>query len=267
MPVSAMPLKLQIAYQGWNGPSWEAQNATKGHAAAAPALKPPPAPPTPPTPSRKVTFLAPPDQWTAENAYFDPEVTHSELNNRWVEVDRPGGTPILVYGGKQLRQMQMKIILDAWNPATRSYFGSIDGQLKNLRYMMCVRPPLTIAYGSLEGGMYDVGLWRCTGMTIESQLRAPGTFDTVRAEINLTFTQASEPPKPAPVVPTPPPPPPAPPSPAPPAPRIHVIKKGDTMWDMAKHYYGNPLRWPEIAKANGNPNPRLLQIGSRFVIP
>ena len=50
-------------------------------------------------------------------------------------------------------------------------------------------------------------------------------------------------------------------------PRSVVIKKGDTMWDLAKKYYGDPNRWKEIQAANGGVNERKLQIGSTLVIP
>lgn len=47
----------------------------------------------------------------------------------------------------------------------------------------------------------------------------------------------------------------------------YTVKKGDTLWDLARKYYKNPYRWPSIADRNGVKNPRLLQIGTRLVIP
>lgn len=47
----------------------------------------------------------------------------------------------------------------------------------------------------------------------------------------------------------------------------YKVKKGDTLWDLARKYYGNPYLWPKIADRNGVKNPRLLQIGTRLVIP
>lgn len=47
----------------------------------------------------------------------------------------------------------------------------------------------------------------------------------------------------------------------------YTVKKGDTLWDIAKKYYNNPTLWPKIADRNGVKNPKLLQIGKKLVIP
>lgn len=50
-------------------------------------------------------------------------------------------------------------------------------------------------------------------------------------------------------------------------PKSVTVKKGTTMWDLAKKYYGDGTRWKEIQAANGGVNERKLQIGSTLVIP
>jgi hypothetical protein len=42
----------------------------------------------------------------------------------------------------------------------------------------------------------------------------------------------------------------APQPPASTAPREHIVKKGDTLWDLAKLYLNDPFRWPLIFDAN-----------------
>ena len=49
--------------------------------------------------------------------------------------------------------------------------------------------------------------------------------------------------------------------------RHYTIKRGDTLWDLAQKYYGNPYAWTRIAQANQNPDPRRLQIGRKMIIP
>lgn len=69
--------------------------------------------------------------------------------------------------------------------------------------------------------------------------------------------------------PAPTPSPPARPTPAHGA-KTHTVKKGDTLWLIAKNYYGNGSLWPRIYEANkavigGNPN--LIRPGQTLVIP
>ena len=32
--------------------------------------------------------------------------------------------------------------------------------------------------------------------------------------------------------------------------KYHLIVKGDTLWDIAQHYFQNPLLWPQLYQAN-----------------
>lgn len=59
----------------------------------------------------------------------------------------------------------------------------------------------------------------------------------------------------------------APAAPAPNTPTSHVIASGDTLWDLAKQFYGDGTLWKKISEANGTPTPRHLTIGKELQIP
>ena len=49
--------------------------------------------------------------------------------------------------------------------------------------------------------------------------------------------------------------------------RVHVVEKGDTLWDLAARYLGNPLLWPQIWDANKYiPNAHWIYPGDPIVI-
>lgn len=50
-------------------------------------------------------------------------------------------------------------------------------------------------------------------------------------------------------------------------PKSYTVKSGDTLWAIAKHFYGDGGKYPEIAKANNLDNPNLIFPGQVFVIP
>ncbi|MDM9625837.1 5'-nucleotidase C-terminal domain-containing protein [Rhizobium sp. S152] len=54
---------------------------------------------------------------------------------------------------------------------------------------------------------------------------------------------------------------------APNTPTTHVIASGDTLWDLAKQFYGDGTLWRKISEANGKPTPRHLTIGKELQIP
>lgn len=50
--------------------------------------------------------------------------------------------------------------------------------------------------------------------------------------------------------------------------RYHTVQSSaDTMWNLAKKYYGDGTKWTKIQQANGGIDPRSLRIGQRLIIP
>lgn len=95
----------------------------------------------------------------------------------------------------------------------------------------------------------------------------PGALD--RLDAPPEDAALAEPPDAAPVA--------QPPSPAPAdevlAPRgggrVHVVRRGDTLYGLARQYYGDAARWRDIWNANRArvPHPDRLTVGMKLIIP
>ena len=57
------------------------------------------------------------------------------------------------------------------------------------------------------------------------------------------------------------------PSKNPSAPTVYTVRKGDTLWAIAKKYLGDGSRYPELASLNGISNPNLIFPGQQVRIP
>ena len=49
--------------------------------------------------------------------------------------------------------------------------------------------------------------------------------------------------------------------------KTHTVQSGDTLWGIAKKYYGNGAQYPKIASANGIVNPDVISVGQVLSIP
>jgi 5'-nucleotidase len=50
-------------------------------------------------------------------------------------------------------------------------------------------------------------------------------------------------------------------------PTTHVVVAGDTLWDLAKTYYGSASQWHKLVAANRNIKPHHLSVGEKLKIP
>ncbi len=51
--------------------------------------------------------------------------------------------------------------------------------------------------------------------------------------------------------------------------RYHTVTKGDTLYAIARMYYGDQRRWKDVYEANRSalPDPNMIKTGQRLVIP
>jgi hypothetical protein len=49
--------------------------------------------------------------------------------------------------------------------------------------------------------------------------------------------------------------------------KTHYIRWGDNLWNICKHYYGDPWYYPSLAEYNELPNRRKIYAGKTLVIP
>ncbi len=47
----------------------------------------------------------------------------------------------------------------------------------------------------------------------------------------------------------------------------YVVKKGDTLYRIAKEHYGDGKQWQKIASANPGVSPQSLKVGQTLVLP
>jgi LysM repeat protein len=49
--------------------------------------------------------------------------------------------------------------------------------------------------------------------------------------------------------------------------KTHTVQSGDTLWGLAKKYYGDGSQYPKIASANSIANPNVISVGQVLMIP
>ncbi len=210
-------------------------------------------PPTTPA-HPKVTLVA-----GSRAVTFDYAGKAGELSNlapTYVELDRADRTPLLVRSGRQLRRLAFDARLLRGNSGR-----SVEGALRELDRIADSGDLVELR----NYGPAAAGVWRLTELGITIENRQHGTNHVTDAVAGITLTRPSDPRVSiGPLSGGSRPPVPRPPAPAA---RIHVVRAGDTLWQIAERYYRDPSRWPQIARRNGIRDLRRLQIGTRLIIP
>lgn len=47
---------------------------------------------------------------------------------------------------------------------------------------------------------------------------------------------------------------------------VYTVKKGDTLWDIARKYLGDPYKYKTLAKINNIPNPNFIVVGQKIYL-
>ena len=248
-----MSLKLTIA----KAPIGQGRAIARNYVST-PLIKAPKASlPAPPQPeSKQGVLLSGSDYFVFD--FLDKEVEYSDVGStNWEEIPRTRGfRPWLVDTGGRLRKLKFKATL---------YKGGqpVDDAMDQL-FFMSSRPDVqTISYGKFETGTY-----RLTELSFTTITREAGTNNITHATCEFTLTQASDPPKSKPVPAAPAPAVVVPASaPTDPPKATYVVKRGDTLWNLAVKYYKNGSAYGRIADANGIKDVRNLKVGQTLVIP
>lgn len=169
----------------------------------------------------------------------------------WQEQARDGAKPVVRRGGRKLNTMTVKILIAhrSWkmNSATAySWFRRAAYQGRKIRF------------SGHSDKVESTHWWIITDFSAQVTQRAPSGRAS-RIEISLSLKEASELPKVKAKLPKPKKPKPKP------KPkkknRKYKVKKGDTLWHIARRMLGNPLRWREIFKLNkGKPGKRIGRV-------
>ena len=184
--------------------------------------------------------------------FTDPEVAHDNMGRDWTELARQEDYPFLLSKGVKLRTMTLKATVAGSNRFDTSPVATV--QL--LRRMAEHHDPVTIGYGTLE-----VGLWQISSFAATTTLREPNGDDVVQADVVLGLKAASA----IPVTPGTPPPKASTAVAGQPA-RV-TVTAGDTLFSISTAVFGTPDSWQKIADLNNIADPRLLPVGQQLIMP
>lgn len=167
------------------------------------------------------------------------------LGKIWTQLDRPGRKPLLVVTADGLATWSATLAV-----AAPDLDHDVEGVLYGLRLLARTGQRLAMTYGPLEGGV-----WRLTNLSIDVTARTPQQKISA-ASVGLELTNASDLyprafrlPKVAPAVTQVGPG--AGGGAIAPRPRYHVVTAGETLYSIARDYYGTGARWELLAGANG----------------
>lgn len=198
-----------------------------------------------------------------------PRVTEfSSIGQEWSESARAGRESVMRRTGKKTKEFSISIELGVTDRTK-----TVKYQLKNLEDWANTVKPVRIIFTSNETGYYHI-----TDFSYTVNERRESDNEPSRASVTLSFRRAVTESikigaikRPVKKKPTPKKKykPKAKPKPKAKKKKVrtHKMRKGDTLWDLARKYYGNSNKWKKLADANKIKNVRKIPIGKVIKIP
>lgn len=180
------------------------------------------------------------------------EITYSGFEGTYQEALRPDRQPLIRRDGTNLRKMSMEIFV-----GNENIENPITYQLKQLERLAETRRPLVVDYDP-----HTRGFWHITTLDYTSEERTKADSNEItRATVTIEFTEVAGPTmftlnRRTKIIGTE-------------RPKSLKVKKGQTLAQIAKKYYGStsPLIIKAIAKANKIKNPKHIKPGQKLKLP
>jgi hypothetical protein len=169
-------------------------------------------------------------------------------NNTKIELNAPP----LKFGGGGSRSLSMELFFDVTEQAGKDVRDETDkiAKLTLIDRALKKPPPCKVSWGATKGDFPFRGV--VSSLTQKFTLFSSGGTP-IRATLNVTFTEYLDPEDDK--------------RETDPDYTVHIVKRGDTLSNVAAKMYGNPARWRAIAERNDIDDPIHLEIGQRLGIP
>lgn len=180
--------------------------------------------------------------------------------SEWDTIEREGLVPLKRFKNKKLRTLSWKVVI-----GHRNWKREVDGQVRWL--LDRAEKHEKIRFTGHGSKNLEHGRWWIIEDYSASVTRRTPTGGVSRAEVTLTMSEASDIPTTAAKKKKPKKKPKPKPKPKKRKERKYKMKKGDTLWELARKYYKNPYKWKILAKRNKIKNVRRIPIGKIIYIP
>ena len=188
---------------------------------------------------------------------FNPTEYSTEKRSQYSEAAIPGlGSPVIQYGHGDAQTLSIELLLDTYTTPHAKKEDVREKYIKTLESFLAVDgelhapPPCKVVWGSLEFVGVLESLRKNYVLFTEDGIpvRARATLswkEYQSAEMQLMETPRFSPDRR----------------------KRHLLREGDSLWQLAYDYYGDVSCWKLIAEANDIDNPLTLDNGAELIIP